>query len=155
MPQIGPGGKFVFGWSQIRDDLTIKIPDVAVDEYQIAIEGKVILMPGSKKTGGFGVSRRELLNNSKLKCILDDNPMLNSYTVEEGKLVKYKNRLYCWLKIFENGSFKVNDEILKAFSIKKGCRLLAIRGSNLAVGMGVKGPLIELANNYKGTIKSY
>jgi uncharacterized ubiquitin-like protein YukD len=155
MPQIGPGGKFVFGWSQIGDDFTIKIPDIAVNEYQISIERKVILMSGSKKTGGFGVSRRELLNKSKLKCILDDNPMLNNYEIEEGKLVKYKGRLYCWIKISEAGCFKVNDEILKGYSLKKGDRLLAIRGSNLAIGMGVTGPLIELANNYQGKIESF
>ncbi len=128
---------------------------MAVDEYQIASEGKVILTGGSKTTGGFGVSRRGLLSQSKLRGVLDDNPLLDSYGLEEGALITYRGRLFCWLKITPEGCMKLNDEILKAFELKKGDKLLAIRGSNLAVGMGVKGPLIELANRYEGKIEAY
>ena len=101
------------------------------------------------------VSRRGLLNKSKICCILDDNPQLSNYTVKEGELVEYKGRLFSWVNICEDGCLKLNDEILKAFSIKKGDKLLAIRGSNLGIGMGVKGPLIALANNYQGKIDTY
>lgn len=155
MPQIGKGGKFVFGWSLIRDDYSIKIPDIAVDEYKITSEKKAILTSGSKTTGGFVVSRKELLNKSKIRCILDNNPSLKNYEIEEGEFLNYKGHLYCWLKITEEGRLKVNDKILKGFSLKKGDKLLAIRGSNIGVGMGVKGPLIEMANNYHGKIDSY
>ncbi len=155
MPQLAKGGKFVFGWSLLRDDYTVRIPDMAVDEYEIAAEGKVILSSGSKTTGGFMVSRKALLNKSKIGCILEDNPQLSNYTVEEGEIVEYKGRLFSWVHISEEGCLKLNDEILQAFSIKKGDKLLAIRGSNLGIGMGVKGPLIALANNYQGKIETY
>ena len=42
MPQIGKGGKFIFGWSIIKADRTIQIPDQAVEEYQIMIDKKGI-----------------------------------------------------------------------------------------------------------------
>ena len=33
MPQLNKGGKFVFGFSVMRDDLTIHIPPQALSEY--------------------------------------------------------------------------------------------------------------------------
>ena len=155
MPQIGKGGKFVFGWSKINDDYSVKLPDTAVVEYKISSEGKVILMSGSKTTGGFGVSRKELLSKSKLNVILEENPLLKNYELHEGEFVMYKGRFYCWLSITHQGVLRLSEEILKTFSIKRGDRLLSIRGSNLALGMGVKGPLIELANAYTGEIPTY
>jgi hypothetical protein len=155
MPQIAKGGKFVFGWSLIRADFTVKLPDMAVDEYKIASEGKVILIAGNKTTEGFVVSRKELIGNSQIKCILKKKPQLNNYELPEGQFVKFKGQIYCWLKITEDGCLKLNDEILRTLSLKIGDRLLSIRGSNIAFVMGVKGPLIEAANNFQGKIETY
>ena len=35
MPQITKGGKFIFGISHIREDLTIQIPKQAIHEYAL------------------------------------------------------------------------------------------------------------------------
>ena len=61
MPQMNKGGKFIFGKSLIRTDGTLRIPPQAMEEYHIADEGKVYLFTGSKITGGFCVTRQNLV----------------------------------------------------------------------------------------------
>ncbi len=53
MPQMNKGGKFIFGKSLIRDDLTIHLPTQALTEYNATVEGKVYLFTGSKVTSCF------------------------------------------------------------------------------------------------------
>lgn len=48
MPQLNKGGKFVFGFSVIHLDLTIRIPMQVLSEYDAARDGKVIIFTGSK-----------------------------------------------------------------------------------------------------------
>ena len=48
MPQMNKGGKFIFGKSLIREDLTIHLPPQALTEYNATAEGKVYLFTGSK-----------------------------------------------------------------------------------------------------------
>ena len=79
MPQMNKGGKFIFGKSLIRDDLTIHLPTQALTEYNATAERKVYLFTGSKVTGGFCVTRKGLLEPSKLGHILTDNPALQNY----------------------------------------------------------------------------
>ena len=64
MPQVTKGGKYIFGWSRIKNDLSIQFPQAAIDEYSITLEGKVFLISGSKKTGGF--ARIDGIGNSLL-----------------------------------------------------------------------------------------
>ena len=87
MPQINKGGKFIFGKSLIREDMTIHLPTQALDEYNAAAEGKVYLFTGSKVTGGFCVTRKGLLEPSKLGHILTDNPHLQNYLPGSGNSV--------------------------------------------------------------------
>ena len=77
MPQMNKGGKFIFGISLIHSDGAVLLPAQAVNEYEIAKEGRVILLSGSKSTGGFCVTRKGLLENSRLSHILSENPTLN------------------------------------------------------------------------------
>lgn len=65
MPQMNKGGKFIFGKSLVRDDLSIHMPAQAISEYDITSEKKVYLISGSKATGGFIVSRKGLLYQDK------------------------------------------------------------------------------------------
>ena len=147
MPQMNKGGKFIFGKSLIRDDLTIHLPTQALTEYNATVEGKVYLFTGSKVTGGFCVTRKGLLEPSKLGHILTDNPALHNYQTAEGEFVKYKGQSYCWVNISENGIIQLN--------LKIGMGLLSIRSSNIAFTMGATGPLLERADNYEGEIPLY
>ena len=155
MPQMNKGGKFIFGKSRIRDDLTVQLPTQAVTEYNAAAEGKVYLFTGSKITGGFCVTRRGLLESSKLRHILTDNPTLQNYQTTEGEFIKYKGRSYCWVNISENGIIELNREMMNFLDLKSGMELLSIRSSDIAFTMGAKGPLLEKAKNYEGEINVY
>ena len=155
MPQMNKGGKFIFGKSLIRDDLIIHLPTQALTEYNATTEGKVYLFTGSKVTGGFCVTRKGLLEPSKLGHILTDNPTLQNYQTAEGEFTKYKGRSYCWVNISESGIIQLNQQILNFLNLKIGMELLSIRSSDIAFTMGAKGPLLEKAKNYEGEIKLY
>lgn len=155
MPQMSKGGKFIFGKSLIRDNLTIHLPTQALTEYNATLEGKVYLFTGSKVTGGFCVTRKGLLEPSKLGHILTDNPALQNYQITEGEFIKYKGRSYCWINISENGVIQINQKILDLLNLKIGMELLSIRSSNIAFTMGATGPLLERAHNYEGEILLY
>lgn len=155
MPQMNKGGKFIFGKSRIRDDLTVQLPTQAVTEYNAAAEGKVYLFTGSKITGGFCVTRRGLLESSRLRHILTDNPTLQNYQTTEGEFIKYKGRSYCRVNISENGIIELNREMMNFLDLKSGMELLSIRSSDIAFTMGAKGPLLEKAKNYEGEINVY
>lgn len=155
MPQMNKGGKFIFGKSLIRDDLTVHLPTQALTEYNATAEGKVYLFTGSKITGGFCVTRKGLLEPSKLGHILTDNPALQNYQTAEGEFIKYKGRSYCWINISVNGVVQLNQQILDFLNLKIGMNLLSIRSSDIAFTMGAKGPLLEKAENYDGEIEVY
>lgn len=155
MPQMSKGGKFIFGKSLIQKDLTIHLPPQAVTEYDTAVEGKVYLFTGSKITGGFCVTRKGLLAPSKLGHILMDNPALQNYQTKEGEWIQYKGRFYCWVTITKTGILQFNQEMLKFLDLDINTELLSIRSSNIAFTMGSKGPLLEKAEHYDGTIPIY
>lgn len=155
MPQMNKGGKFIFGKSLIRDDLTIHFPTQVLTEYNATSEGKVYLFTGSKVTGGFCVTRKGLLEPSKLGHILTDNPALQNYQTTEGEFIKYKGRSYSWITITENGVIQLNQQILDFLHLKVGMELLSIRSSDIAFTMGATGPLLERADHYEGEIPLY
>ena len=114
MPQMNKGGKFIFGKSIVYENGCIQIPEQAMKEYNIIADQRVYLFSGSKSTGGFCVTRRGLLEPSKLGHILADQPNLRDYKIESGEFVKYKGRFYCWTDI-GNRADRVdqrNDEFL-------------------------------------------
>ena len=57
MPLINRGGKFVFGISLVSPDLSVCIPPQALQEYAIKLGAKVYLISGSKRSGGFVVTK--------------------------------------------------------------------------------------------------
>jgi hypothetical protein len=61
-------------------------------------------------------------------------------------------RFYCWVTLNEDGGFVVPLETLKKYEVNSGNHLLLVRGSRLALGFCVKGPLIEEAKKHSGLI---
>ena len=86
------------------------------------------------------MTRKELLEPSKLGHILTDNPAFQNYQTAEGEFVKYKGRSYCWVNISENGVIQLNQQILDFLNLKIGMELLSIRSSDIAFTMGATGP---------------
>ena len=154
MPKMTKGGKYIFGWSRIRVNGELIFPRMAVDEYNLQEETYIYIVSGSKQTGGFCVMTDPLLSHSKLKNILKENSSLADRSLSEGELIAYKGRKYGWLSLKENTVYLSND-LMKMLEIKVGDKLLAIRSSDIAFTMGVKGRLIEKANGYRGIIEEF
>lgn len=148
MPHISKGGKYIFGWSKIREDGSVLIPEEAVTEYRLEVNERVILISGSKATGGFVVARKPYLQRSKISNVLTENPDLDHFRLEEGCAIKYKGRLYCWTSVHVNGQLVLPPFTCQEFDIRPGDHLLSIRGSDLAFVMGVKGPIVEKAKGH-------
>lgn len=155
MPQMNKGGKFIFGKSVIYKDGSIQLPDQAIQEYQITADGKVYLFTGSKITGGFCVTRKGLLEPSKLGHILTETPDLLHYTAKQGEFIRYKGRSYCWTDISPEGKIVLSKDMMDFLGVVPGNELLSIRSSDIAFTMGAKGPLLEKAQNYEGDIAVY
>ena len=154
MPQMNKGGKYIFGWVQIREHGEITFPAQAIEEYKLQKERYIYIVSGSKQTGGFCVMSEPLLSRSKLNHILKENPRLADRTLKEGELISYKGRKYGWLTLKDNG-VRLSESLMQMLDIKTGDKLLAIRSSNIAFTMGAKGLLIQKANEYTGEIEVF
>lgn len=152
MPQMNKGGKFIFGKSAVGRDGLVRIPPQAAEEYRIASEGRACLFAGSLSTGGFCVTRRGLLEPSRLGHILTENPGLLDYALPRGAFQKYKGRWYCWTDISEAGAIMLTRSMMEFLELSPEDELLSIRSSDIAFTMGAKGPLLERARNYEGEI---
>ena len=155
MPQMNKGGKFIFGRSLIRENGLVRLPSQAVQEYDIASEGKVYLFTGSKITGGFCVTRQGLLEPSKLGHILREMPHLLHHTIAPGEFIPYKGHSYCWVPVTPSGELNLPEQTLRFLDLFPGMTLLSIRSSDIAFTMGAKGPLLERAEQYDGEIPTY
>ena len=151
MPQMNKGGKYIFGWSVIRENGEITFPVTAVEEYKLQGENFVYIVSGSKQTGGFCVMPEPLLSRSKLQHILKENQTLADRNLQEGELISYKGRKYGWLTL-KNSVVRLSDSLMQTLDIKAGDKLLVIRSSDIAFTLGVRGTLIQKAHEYKGEI---
>ncbi len=120
MPQLVKGGKWVFGWVVVGPAREILIPPEALREYGFQVRGEVLLLPGSRRSGGFGVS----------------TPALIAAMPEQ-----LRGRIFGRARIDENGRLTLPQDI----TVKPGDRLLAVRGSGRALGFVTQGPIYEEA----------
>ena len=148
MPQLVRGGKYVFGWSIISEDGRILIPEEARQEYKLESCERVILLPGSRTSGGFSIVRKPLLEQSRLFNILMRNPDLAESRIDEGNNIDINGKNLCWVTVQENGLLHLASHTLEVYGVKPGDCMLAVRGSYLGIGMAVKGPLVEEARKH-------
>lgn len=148
MPLLVKGGKYVFGWSGVSEEGRIAVPPEAVEEYGLKGAAEVILMPGSERSGGFGLTTMKLLQNTHYGAVLEEDPRLARFEAPEGEAVEIKSKVYCWVVMEKNGVFSVPPKTLRRYGIEPGGRLLVIRGSGRAVGFIVRGPIVEEAGRH-------
>ena len=148
MPQLVKGGKNVFRWSKVSNSSGIKIPIEVIKEYDLRPSNKVIIMSGSKTSGGFSIVKIEKLINSPLSVVLDNNPKLAKFQLSNGEPIQYNNRYFCWTEISKNGKIHLPIETLRLYGIKLRDNILSARGSGLGVGFLVRGPIIQEARKH-------
>jgi hypothetical protein len=122
MPRLEKGAKWTFGWVIIGPNRKITIPQEAWNEYGFKANDQAIFTPGSRKSGGFGISTKSLMKKVQNK--------MNGATIKElGR------------SIFKKGWVALPKEL----DYKSGDRLLTVRGSGLALGFVAEGPIYNEA----------
>lgn len=147
MPQLIKGGKNTYGWSEVSEEGCIIIPPDAFLEYRFTEGEKAFLIPGSQRSGGFGLTSHRLLQDSPISQIFLSHPELYAFKILEGKAVTIRSRTYCWVTI-RNQSVQIPLVTLIKYGVGKGDRLLTVRGSGLSLGFVIKGPIVEEARKH-------
>jgi hypothetical protein len=120
MPQLVKGGKWVFGWVLVGPQGAVTIPPEAWDEYAFQTEDEVIFLPGSRRSGGFGLSTPRLLE--QMGRPLQEQVLARGHIAENRQVI-----------------------VPPTIEIRPGDRLLAVRGSGKALGFVAEGPIYEEA----------
>lgn len=123
MPQLVKGGKWVFGWVIVGRQREITIPPEAYAEYGFQAGEPVLFLRGSRRSGGFSIGRVERLEQSQIPI---------------------------HQRAFARGEIQSKEKIelpLKT-GVQLGDRLLAARGSGLALGFLTRGPIYEEAKKH-------
>ena len=122
MPRLVKGAKWTFGWVLVGPEREIVIPPEAWDEYGFQAGDGAIFTPGSRKSGGFGISTSALMAEASGK-------MGGADLCELGR------------SRFGDGGVSVPPEV----NVKPGDRLLTVRGSGYGLGFVARGPIYEEA----------
>ncbi len=142
MPQLVKGGKYVYGLSGISSDGIVIIPPEAMKEYKFFAGEKVIVINGSRTSGGFGLTKKSLLEKSKLNVMGENLPGLMNFQLPEAELVASGRRLFCWMTISDGGSIRIPSEALSGYGLKPGNPLAVGRGSYLSLAFIARGPIL-------------
>ena len=149
MPQLVKGGKYVFGWTRINKDYSIRIPDETYDEYHFSRTDKLIILSGSKSSGGFSIITPDSMLNSKLSeniiRLFGYQKETNSFTTNKLEIIKYRERLISWTSVGKERYFRLSDELIFSLKTNVEDRLLVGRGSGLGPAFIVKGIIYQEA----------
>ncbi len=122
MPRLVKGAKWTFGWVVVGQGKKVIIPPEAWREFGFRAGDEAIFTPGSRTSGGFGVSTQALLTEAGGKM--------------EGADLRVIDR-----DRFGDGWVIVQPEV----GVKPGRRLLTVRGSRYGLGFVAQGPIYEEA----------
>lgn len=145
MPQLVKGGKYIYGLSKISKTGVIVIPPEAMKEYQLKDGERVIIMNGSRKSGGFGVTKSSILQKINLAGIIQAVPGLANYQIPENETIENKGRWLCWSIIKTGGYLQLPVDTLSKYGVTPGKLLAVGRGSNLALGFIARGVILKEA----------
>ena len=148
MPRLVKGGKYVYGWSKIYPKGKIIIPHEALEEYGFQTGENILLMSGSKTSGGFSITSSRLLEKSPLYVFLEEMPQIADLRKNEGMAIEHNKRFFSRTKMQE-GFIAVPSKTLACYGSRPGNSLLSVRGSGLALSFLIKGPLYELAQKHE------
>jgi hypothetical protein len=141
MPRLVKGGKYVYGMSRISSTGGIVIPPEAMREYGYRDGDYVILMSGSRTSGGFGITRKSILKKSALNTLLDQLPGLADYGIPEAETVRHGSRRFCWTVIKDGGCIRPPLKTLADYGLKPGNLLAVGRGSYLSIAFIAGGSI--------------
>jgi hypothetical protein len=118
MPKLVKGGKWVYGWVVVGRRSEITIPPQAWHEFSFRAGEEAIFVPGSRRSGGFGISTSGLISEMV------------------GRLGGVA------FHVLACGRFDTECVVLpQQVGVQPGDRLLAVRGSRYALGFMARGPI--------------
>lgn len=120
MPQLAKGGKWVFGWVTVGADRRIRIPPDAWNEYGFREGADALLLRGSVASGGVAVGLSD-----RVPAILHTRVIAGT-SCEPDRFVR----------------------LPEMPGVDPGQRLLAVRGSGLALSLLAKGRIYEMARTH-------
>jgi len=131
MPRLVKGGKWTYGWVVVGPTRDLPIPPEAWRAYGLQAGAEAIFVPGSRASGGFGVTTPALLAGVRLGA-------------GDAKL-----------RELGRGRFDPGQVTLPAsVGLAPGARLLAVRGSGRALAFVAHGPIWEQAAGRSGSRRS-
>ena len=147
MPQLVKGGKNAFGWTRVGPDGRIVVPPAVLEEYRLKEGERLLIMPGSRTSGGFVIGSPRALRRSLLGAMPDALPELDGRRAVEGAVVELRGKAFAWT-VLNGGAVAIPLEILARFGVTPGNDLLVVRGSGLAPSFIAKGPIAEEARRH-------
>lgn len=118
MPQLAKGGKWVFGWTTVGQDLDVVVPPAAYQEYGFQTHEEVVFLRGSRTSGGFIMGKRSKVLASIIKTRI----------VAEGLMGEMMH-----VRLPSSLGFNIGE------------KLLVVRGSGLALSFLHHGRIYEEA----------
>ncbi len=143
MPRLVKGGKYIYGLSVVGTEGSIVIPPGAMREYGFSSGDNIILMNGSRRSGGFAITKQDIIKKSKLAVIIDAVVNVFNHTIAECEVVEHKGRLFYWTTINDSQSITLPSDTLLKFGVNAGDRLAVGRGSRLSIAFITRGPIME------------
>ncbi|MBN2585946.1 MAG: hypothetical protein JXA64_01420 [Candidatus Fermentibacteraceae bacterium] len=141
MPQLVKGGKHAFAWSVVGENGRIPIPPEAFREYGFHEGIQLAVLPGSRTSGGLILGSFSSLLGSPMGAILERCGGFVEGRIPCGIAVRSGKKVLCRVTV-SGGGVDIPAETLKDYGVGIGDRLLAVRGSGLALSMILKGPII-------------
>ncbi|MBN1798538.1 MAG: hypothetical protein JW822_08165 [Spirochaetales bacterium] len=135
-----PGTKEAFGISEVYDDFTIVIPPKALKHYGISDRDVIFLVTGQRGKSGFGMMKKETALNTVFKKYLNE-------IVQLEKIYWGNKRAFIMLEI-KNGLIHINEDILKAFFITIGDKLMVAKSTTLTMSFTPVEVWIDIFNKH-------
>ncbi len=120
-----PGTKEAYGISIIREDSSVEIPPRAFERYDLINGGLVVLTTTHRGEGGFG-----LLNKERAEATVFERYINRMHEVD---IVYWFNDRACALTAINNGKICLTFELMQAFHLKKGDRLMVVKSTTVAM----------------------
>ena len=157
MPQLVKRGKYVFGWTSVNNNCSIRIPDEAYEEYKYTENDILILISGSRSSGGFSINRLTSVLNSKfgnnILQTLGYDDVTETFVTEHLETVRLANRLLCYTKMLKDRYFKLSETVIEKLDININDKLLGIRGSGVGVSFLSKGLIFNEALKHSSILQ--
>jgi hypothetical protein len=125
MPRLVKGAKWIYGWVVVGSDGEITIPPQAWDEYGFRAGDEAIFTPGSRRSGGFGISTPALMTEAGEKMGGAGLHTLGRSQFGDGRVI-----------------------VPPGMGVNPGDQLLTVRGSCYGLGVVAKGPIYEKATKH-------